>query len=124
MENNEKKILNEDIPKDMKGPDDDEGDNIFNSPRGYVITGVETDPTTGRSTTTLAPEPQLLKYAKDIRRMKKDMKYFAMLPDDEDYTYIKSEAASILTSLNNAEGKLRDLYEKIQWVNSIKKSKK
>ena len=112
------KQINEDISKDILGDEPDE--NIFNSPRGYVVTKRETDPETGRSSTELAPEPQLLRYAKDLRRMKKDMKYFSMLPDDEEYSHVKSEAASILTSLNNAEGKMRDLYEKIKWLNRIR----
>lgn len=103
-------------------PDKDPEKNIFNAPRGYVVTRRYIDPATGKSTTELAAEPQILKYAKELREMKKDMKYFNMLPDnDPDYAYLKSAALSIITSLSNAEGKLRSLYEKIQWIQKFKK---
>lgn len=113
-------LFNEDVPKDIG--DEDPEENIFNSPNGYIITGKTQDPNINKTSWDLQPEPQLLRYAKEIRRMKKDMKYFAMLPDEPTYEGIKSIAASTLTSLNNAEGKLRDLYEKVQWINKIIKN--
>jgi hypothetical protein len=65
------------------------------------------DPETGRDTTYLTAEPSLLKFAKEIRRMKKEMRYFALLDDSKpENAYFKAEANSIIASLNNAEEKL------------------
>jgi hypothetical protein len=89
--------------------------------RGYTVTGTELDPETGKSTTHLSAEPSLLKYAKEIRLMKKEMKYFALMDDTSPLTpYFKAEANSIIASLNNAEGKLRDLYSKMKVAGKFK----
>lgn len=109
-----KEIIKETIEDDNMLDKDDDDLDFTTKKSGF-------DPETQKHTWDVLPQPQLLSYAKEIRKMKRDMKYFNMLPDDDDYAYIKSEAASIITSLNNAEGKIRDLYEKVQWVNRIRK---
>jgi hypothetical protein len=93
----------------------------FEDPEGYIVTGREIDPVTGRTGTELAPEPPLLKYAREVYRMKKGLKYFELLPgDDEISKYFKAEASSIKASLHNAEGKLRDLHNKMQIAGKFK----
>ncbi len=81
-------------------------------PDGYNITGTETDPVSGKSTTYLESEPKLAGYAKDIGRMIKQLKFYEALPSSETNNLLKSEARSIIASLRNAEGKMRDFLEK------------
>lgn len=87
---------------------------MSNAIPGYAVTKREEDPETGTSTTYLEPEPKLLKWARDIARMKKQLKHYLYLPDSEKNEIIKNEAKSIFASLKNAEGKLRQLYERIK----------
>jgi hypothetical protein len=99
--------------------DDDSG------PVGYRVKSIQVDPHTGRSETELEPEPSLLKMAKEIYRMKQEMKYYVLLDttkDDPDIAnYLQAEAKSIITSLQNAEGKIRQLYKQIKASEKFKK---
>jgi len=88
---------------------------------GYNITGTDTDPVTGTITTHLEPEPKILSYAKDIGRMIKTLRHYEALPETETNKIIKSSILSTITSLRNAEGKLRDVHNKIKAFRELEK---
>lgn len=86
---------------------------------GYRVTNRSTDAETGRSMTELEPEPKLLAMAKEISKYIKLMKYYQTLPDTPENDEFRSQVASIVTSLKNSEGKLRNLQFKMDAFKSL-----
>jgi hypothetical protein len=81
------------------------GDNDPSLPPDYVLSREKDDQ--GREWTVVNNAPPAKKYALEIGRMKKELRYYLNLPDDQVNKEIKQQVASILASLSNAEGKLR-----------------
>lgn len=87
---------------------------------GYLSRS-ETDPETGTSHTFLEPEPQLILMARAIDKSVKELKFYTALPETENNEFIKAEAASIISSLRNAGGKIRDLQKKLEGIKRMDK---
>jgi hypothetical protein len=66
---------------------------------------------TGKEWTVLQNSPDIRKYALEIGRMKKELRYYLNLPDNQASKEVKQQIASIMASLSNAEGKLRYFYK-------------
>lgn len=89
---------------------------------GYLSRS-EVDPETGTSHTFLTPEPPLIQMARAIDKSIKELKFYLALPNTEDNKDIIMSAASIITSLRNAVGKLRSLQKTIEGIQKLKGGK-